>query len=74
MRASTITNTLITTNANVYNGSPNFVNTDAYDFKLNPTSPAKGMGDSSIPLNYPILIPDIIGTTRSGSISAGAYQ
>ena len=74
LRASTITNTLITTNANVYNGSPNFVNTDAYDFKLNPTSPAKGMGDSSIPLNYPILIPDIIGTTRSGSISAGAYQ
>lgn len=75
LRTSTITNTLITTSGNVYNGNPDFNNPANYDFKINPSSAAKWMGDTSIPITYPICAKDIIGTTRpTSSVSAGAYQ
>lgn len=72
LRTSTITNTLITTSANVYNGNPDFNNTAAYDFSI---KSAIGIADPSIPLAYPsILGLDIKGTPRLGTISAGAYH
>lgn len=74
LRASTITNTLITTSANVYNGNPDFNNTASYDFKISGASSAIGIGDPAIPIAYPVCGQDIKGTTRSGTISAGAYH
>lgn len=74
LRTSTITSTLITTSGNVYNGSPDFNNAASYDFKINGNSSAKGIGNITIPTLYPICNIDIKGTTRTGTISAGAYH
>ncbi|MBC7695221.1 MAG: hypothetical protein H7141_07240 [Burkholderiales bacterium] len=76
LRTSAITNTLITTSGNVYNGNPDFNNTSGYDFKINGGSTAKGIGDISIRTTYPICAQDIIGMSRTTGtiVSAGAYQ
>lgn len=74
LRTSIITNTLITTSANVYNGNPDFNNTAGYDFKINGGSAAIGIGDPTIPITYPVCGQDIKGAIRSGTISAGAYH
>ncbi|MBK8368528.1 MAG: hypothetical protein IPL10_14255 [Bacteroidetes bacterium] len=75
IKGSIPTNTMITGSNNVFNGDAKFVSPAGYDFKIDTqNSAAKGVGDSNIPLLYPVCLPDIIGTTRSGLISAGAYQ
>jgi hypothetical protein len=76
LKTSTITNTLVTTSANVYNGNADFKDPSSYNFELKPAgnSAAIGIGDSSIPMTYPICGQDIKGTIRTGSISAGAYH
>jgi hypothetical protein len=68
------TNTLIASANNVFNGDAKFDDPATYNFKIGNTSAAKGVGDSNIPLIYPVCLPDILGNTRSGFISAGAYQ
>lgn len=76
IRSSTITNTLITTSANVYNGNPAFNGTALYDFSIQSSSTAKNVGDLTIPSLYPICNQDIKGIARpTGTlVSAGAYQ
>ena len=76
LRASTITNTLITTSANIYNGNPAFNDPAIYNFGIKPISSAKGIGDGSIQLNS-IIMSDIKGLPRNfpgGPIDAGAYN
>jgi len=71
-----ITNTLITTSANIYNGNPAFNDPAIYNFGIKPISSAKGIGDGSIQLNS-IIMSDIKGLPRNfpgGPIDAGAYN
>jgi hypothetical protein len=74
LRTSVLTHTLITSTGNVFNGSSGFNNAAGYDFSINSNSAAKGIGSSVIPINYPICNQDIKGSTRTGTISAGAYN
>jgi hypothetical protein len=74
LRTSTITNTLITTSSNVYNGNPDFKDPANYNFGINGSSAAIGIGNASIPITYPVCGQDIKGVTRTGTISAGAYH
>jgi hypothetical protein len=74
LRTSTITNTLITTSANVYNGNPAFNDPAIYNFGIKPISSAKGIGDASIISSYPFLGFDIKSTPRNSPPDAGAYN
>jgi hypothetical protein len=74
LRTSTITNTLISTSGNVYNGNPDFNDPSIYNFAIKANSAAIGIGDITIPMAYPICSQDIKGTIRAGTISAGAYH
>ncbi|MBI3517960.1 MAG: hypothetical protein HY062_01200 [Bacteroidetes bacterium] len=73
LRTSTITNTLIATSANVYNGNPNFVDPSVYNFEIKNTSSAKGIGDVNVLITYPLLGFDIKNNSRSSPPDAGAY-
>lgn len=74
LKTSTITNTLITTSANIYNSNPDFDNPDIYNFKINGGSAARNIGNASIPIMYPFLGLDIMGASRNNPPDAGAYK
>ncbi len=74
IKSSSITNTLISTSANVYNGNPDFKDPSIYNFEIKSNSSAIGIGDGNILTLYPILIPDIKGNTRGVPVDVGAYM
>jgi hypothetical protein len=78
IKGSIPTTTLITNTNNVFNGNADFANPSGYDFKLNPFSAAKTIGDFNLIQPYPTILSfDITGTaarSSSANISAGAYQ
>lgn len=71
LKGSVITNTLISTTSNKYNGNPDFKDPINYDFGI---KSAIGIADPSILLSYPICNQDIKGTPRTGTVSVGAYH
>lgn len=72
LKTSVITGT--TSVGNVYNQSAQFVDASTYNFKLGGTSAAKGIGNTTFVISYPMLNTDISNTSRLSPPSAGAYE
>jgi len=73
LKTSAITGTTSVTN--VYNQSAQFVDPSTYNFKLsNTSSAAKGIGNPTFTISYPMLSSDISTVPRSSPPSAGAYE
>ena len=72
LKTSAITGT--TSVSNVYNQSAQFVDAANYNFKLKTTSAAKGIGNTTFTLSYPVLNTDISNILRSTPPNAGAYE
>lgn len=74
LRSSSITNTLVTSTANVFNGNADFESTSGYNFKIKATSSATNIADPAVIGTYPFLSQDIKGSSRMPNPDAGAYQ